>query len=180
MARLTINEIIELGDVSTYLSANYQDAGKIFGGRLAETAPQSIALVTDALRWEQESFPDIPEVRATGTITIDSTGDTGDTLTVFVNDPNLGVITLGTYVLTDADTNTTLIAANAAIALAANSYGYGVFSIGSVIYIVAAQGTGAAINGGNNLYCVITTPGFISTEVPERIITQTSLNLIIE
>jgi len=79
MARLTINEIIELGDVSTYLSANYQDAGKIFGGRLAETAPQSIALVTDALRWEQESFPDIPEVRATGTITIDSTGDTGDT-----------------------------------------------------------------------------------------------------
>lgn len=54
----TIAETIEIGDVSIYLAANDNDRGNLFGKRLAAPAsPVTIAIVTDALRWELESDP---------------------------------------------------------------------------------------------------------------------------
>jgi hypothetical protein len=63
MAEITIPDMIEIGDVSTYLAANYEGEGSLFGERLAVTSPQSIQLVTDALRWQYESFPDDSTIR---------------------------------------------------------------------------------------------------------------------
>lgn len=34
MSLLSVEEIIELGDVSTYLSLKYKDEGKLFGAKL--------------------------------------------------------------------------------------------------------------------------------------------------
>lgn len=50
----TIAETILIGDLSVGYSANYQSLGVLFGQRLATTAPTTIAIVTDALRWQNE------------------------------------------------------------------------------------------------------------------------------
>ena len=63
MSLLSIGEIIELGDVSTYLSLKYKDEGKLFGAKLDGISPKSIAIVTDALRWQNESFPNDESTR---------------------------------------------------------------------------------------------------------------------
>lgn len=63
MALSTIDEIIDLGDVSTYLSLKYQDDGKLFGAKLDGVSPKSIAMVTDALRWQYESLPEDENLR---------------------------------------------------------------------------------------------------------------------
>ena len=53
---LPIADIIELGRVTTYLSANYVRRGKLFGARLIEpNLPVQIAFVTDALSFGNES-----------------------------------------------------------------------------------------------------------------------------
>lgn len=53
---LSIAEIIELGDVSTYLSANDTQKKSFFGGNIIQPVPPvQIAMVTDALRWGNES-----------------------------------------------------------------------------------------------------------------------------
>lgn len=65
MAQLTIPEIIELGDISVPLSANYKSNGSLFGTRFVFTAPVTIAVVTDALRWQYEAFPTIGQNLAT-------------------------------------------------------------------------------------------------------------------
>ncbi len=57
MEQFTIQEIIDLADMSVSLSGNYQEKGNLFEKRLAYTAPQTIALVTDALRWQNEGQP---------------------------------------------------------------------------------------------------------------------------
>lgn len=55
MALLTIPEVIEVGDVSVYLSGNDNSVGSLFGKRLASPiSPVEIAMATDALRWGYE------------------------------------------------------------------------------------------------------------------------------
>lgn len=52
---LTVPEIIEIGDVSTYLSANYTSKGALYRNRVIEPVPPvQIAMVTDAIRWGYE------------------------------------------------------------------------------------------------------------------------------
>lgn len=177
MSQLTIPEIIELGDISVPFSANYQAKGSLYGTRLAFTAPQTIALVTDALRWHWAGFPDIQEVSATATIIIDSTGDTGQIITVTVNDPLQGVVTLGSYTLTDGDTTIDIIATNLAAALELNTYHFGVSVLNNVITLIAPFGDGALINGVSPV-CNTTQIEFLATKFNERIITQNNLNII--
>lgn len=177
MAQLSISETIRLGDISVPLSANYQAKGNLFGERLAFTAPQTIALVTDALRWQWAGFPDIQEVAATATITIDTIGDTGQIITVQVNDPIQGLITLANYTLTDSDSLPVTIADFLASALSFNTYNYGVSVLDNVITLTAPFGDGALINGVSPLIN-ITQIGFLSTKFNDRIITQNNLNII--
>lgn len=53
---LSVADIIELGDATTYLAANYVSNGSIFGQRIIQpNLPVQIAFVTDGLRWGSES-----------------------------------------------------------------------------------------------------------------------------
>jgi len=52
---LTVSEIIDLGHISTYLSANYTSKGALYGGTVIRPVPPTlIAMVTDALMWGEE------------------------------------------------------------------------------------------------------------------------------
>lgn len=56
---LTIAQIIEIGDVSVYLSSNNNSKGQLFGKRLASPiSPVQIDIITDALRWGNEDDGD--------------------------------------------------------------------------------------------------------------------------
>ena len=180
MPRYTVDEIIDFGKVSIGLSANYQANGEIFGKRLATTAPNTIAIVTDALNWQWEDFPTTPEIDATATITIDTIGDPGDTIEVFVVDPFYGTISLGVYIITLGDTTTTITATNVAALLATNIYGYGATSNNNVVTVTARGGLGASINGGNNIYVVISSQSNLAAENNDNIITEDDNFIIIE
>lgn len=65
---LSIPTIVSIGDVSTYLSANYTSKKLLFGGPIIkEIPPIQIAMATDGLRWYYEGGSD-PEglLRNTG------------------------------------------------------------------------------------------------------------------
>lgn len=180
MAQLTIDDIIKIGDISIPLSANYEADGDLYGKRLATTDPMTVALVTDALRWQWESFPDVPEVRATATITITDVSDSLEsTIQVFVNDPSLGVVSLGSYTIQPSDTTTTIAATNIANALSNNVYGFVATSSNNVITITAPENTGASINGNAVTY-VITAPTLLMTENDDYLITENSYYLTTE
>lgn len=52
MSIATIPQIIVRGDISTYLAANDNSKGALYGRRIAAPiSPITIALITDALRW---------------------------------------------------------------------------------------------------------------------------------
>lgn len=157
MTRLTVPDTIELADVSIYLSANYQGNGNLFGERLATTAPQTIALVADALRWHYESFPAISITDAVGSITVDNVGNDGDTITVLVHDVILGTIILGTYIKNSSDTTTSILATHIAAALT-NLNGYTVTVLNNIITITVRPGLGSSMNGGNRLQAIINVP----------------------
>lgn len=157
MTRLSVPDTIELADVSIYLSANYQGNGNLFGERLATTAPQTIALVSDALRWHYESFPAISITDAVGSITVDNVGNDGDTITVLVHDVVLGTIILGTYTKNSSDTTTSILATHIAAALT-NLNGYTVTVLDNIITITVRPGLGSSMNGGNRLQAIINVP----------------------
>lgn len=177
MAKLTIPEIIKLGDISVPLSANYQTNSSLFGKRFTFTAPTTIATVTDALRWQWGAFPDIAGVPAIATITIDEVGDFGQTIIVTIDDPLLGNITLGSYTITDADTTTDIIATNLGNALSLNSYDFKILVSNSQINITAPFIDGAFINGVYPI-CTIVTVDFLVTQLNERINTENNFNII--
>jgi len=117
MSNFSIPDIIRLGDVSVPLAANYQYDGEVFGKRLATTSPLTIAIVTDALRWHYEGFPPTSITDAVGSITITDIGNNGDKIEVFVNDVQLGLISLGSYIKQPTDTDEDTLASNICLAL---------------------------------------------------------------
>jgi hypothetical protein len=50
----TISETVDIGRVSTYLAANYNARGRLFGGNLNRVSEVQIAMYTDALDWATE------------------------------------------------------------------------------------------------------------------------------
>jgi len=157
MAEITIPDIIKIGDVSTYLSANYEGEGNLFGERLAVTSPQTIQLVTDALRWQWEAFPDVTEVRAIGSINITAPASLGQQMQVLINDPYLGLISMGSVTFAST-TNINDVALQMTNACNTNTYGYVFYNNApdSVITITAPVGYGASINGNNRIIVQIT------------------------
>ena len=101
----TIEETINIDKSTVSLMAVDQQKGALKGVRLVKKAsPLLISMVTSALEWGNESFPSVSEVRATATITITDLGTTGDAIEVFVDDPELGLISLGSYQKQSSDT----------------------------------------------------------------------------
>lgn len=153
MTEFSISDIIKIGDVSSYIAANYETEGSLFGERLATTSPQTIKIVTDALKWQWEAFPDFSETRAIGSVTINScTGDFGF-VEIFINDPYLGLISFGKCYYNSSNDPSTIAAGIQISSLpTALSYGYNLsndISNPTVIYIYAPIGYGAIINGDN-------------------------------
>lgn len=173
----TIEDIIKIAKVSQYLIQNDIIDKGLYGGGTDLLLPRKIYNIRKSLEWAYGY--NIEEVKATGTITVDTVGDVGDTIEVFVNDPFLGTISLGVYELDDSDTTVNIIASHISNAIANNLYGYTTSVNNNIITITAAAGTGALINGGNNLYCNITTPNFLSTQINQIIQTENSLNFIV-
>lgn len=59
---LPVTDIITIGDISTYLSANYTSKKSLFGGSVIKPQPpQQIAYITDALRWGVEGGAETDE-----------------------------------------------------------------------------------------------------------------------
>lgn len=54
---MTYAEAIEVGDISTYLYANKVAKGALFGAKLDPKTPVTIAMETDAIRWQYEGDP---------------------------------------------------------------------------------------------------------------------------
>lgn len=156
MAQLTISETIDVAGLSIPIAANYEAQGDLFGKRLAVASPTVIAVISDALKWQYEAFPDIPEVQALGSITIGTNTNGWTSIEIFVNDPYLGTISFGKSYTSGPGQSSASIAAGLYInSLAgAQSYGYYVYndvSAPTVVYVYPPIGYGAALNGGNRL-----------------------------
>ena len=152
---LTIEEIIKLGDITVPLSFNYEEFGKIFGGRLSDNLPTTVAIVTDALRWQNDSFPNTDAVNAKGYIEILTNNPLGGiNITVLVDDPDYGILLLGTYTQQPGDDVNTIVT-NIITALSTNPYGYTISRINNNIVIEAREGLGSQMNSGNRLIVIL-------------------------
>lgn len=153
----SILDIIKIAKVSQFLAENDIDKRGLFGGGVDLQLPRKLYNIRKSVEWMYGQEPPTAEVRAKGYIEIDSIGrsDVGALITVYVDDPSLGLIVLGTYTVQPSDTSTTNLAINLAAALAANIYGYTVTRINDVITIEARTGLGAEINGNNRLQVII-------------------------
>lgn len=157
MSNFSIPDIIKLGDISVPLAANYQYDGEVLGKRLATTSPLTIAIVTDALRWHYEGFPPTSLEDAVGSITITDVGNDGDKVEIFVNDVELGLISLGSYIKQPTDTDVSILAQNIFDALT-NLYGYMTSLQDATITITVRPGLGASMNGNNRLQPALSFP----------------------
>lgn len=117
MSNFSVPDIIKLGDISVPLSSNYNYDGEVMGKRLSTTSPLTIAIVTDALRWHYEGFPPTSITDAVGSITITDIGNDGDKIEIFVNDVELGLISLGSYIKQPTDTDEDTLASSICLAL---------------------------------------------------------------
>lgn len=146
MSLLPIDEIINLGDVSTYLSLKYKDEGKLFGARLDGISPKSIAIVTDALRWRNESFPNVEGQKASATITVTDTGNDQDDVNFYIDDPEYGYVQIGNYINPGGE-DIYQIAAGIASSLNLNSYGYTFVVNDNIITAYSRFGNAGDMNG---------------------------------
>lgn len=155
---MTIQTIVNIAKLSQpYCLLDITKKG-LFGGGVDLLLPRKIYTVRKDVNWllDLEGLTD--EVKAVGTVTIDAIGNNGDIIQIKVLDPVLGLITVVEYTKTSYDSSTTILAEDIVITfnLYFAQYGYVLTSVNNVIYVLARQGVGAAINGGNNLQVVIT------------------------
>jgi len=146
MSLLPIDEIINLGDVSTYLSLKYKDEGKLFGARLDGISPKSIAIVTDALRWRNESFPNVEGQKASATITVTGTASSEDEVNFYIDDPEYGYVQLGNYIYPGGE-DIYQMAASITTNLNLNSYGYTFVVNDNIITAYSRFDNASAMNG---------------------------------
>jgi hypothetical protein len=165
MLMYSILDIIKIAKVSQELAENDIDKKGLYGGGIDLLLPRKLYNIRKSVEWMYGINPPTNEQRAQGYIDITSVGrtDPNTILTVYVDDPVLGIIVLGSYTVLPTDTNGTLVAIGLATALSLNTYGYGISRIGSVITIEARLGLGASINDNGRLQVIQTTTIFDNT-----------------
>jgi len=168
---------IEIAKVSQYLCANDIDKKALFGGGIDLQLPNKIYNIRKSVEWLYDITPASAETQATASITIDAIGLVGDTISVYINDPILGIVLLGSYIQTLADTDTNILATNISNPLSANGYSYVIDANANVITISARPGLGASINGDNLIVQLYST---IITEVGDALITEEDEIIITE
>jgi hypothetical protein len=112
----TIRNTIKLAKVSQYLVDNDIANGGLYAKGIDVLLPEKIYCVRKNLE-KATSDPDTTFVNAVGYITINDIGQIGDTISVYVNDPELGILLLGSYEVTALDTNVNTLAENIANAI---------------------------------------------------------------
>lgn len=152
----TVDEIINIAKVSQYLCSNDIDKKGLYGGGTDLKLPRKIYSVRKNVEWLYNLTPNLTEVKAIGYINITDVGNDGDSIEVSINDPVLGLVSLGSYTKQSSDTDITILAASISASLASNTYGYTVSSSTSQISIQARTGLGSEINGGSNIVVTIT------------------------
>ena len=155
----TVQEIIDIAKISQYLSANDIAQKGLFGGGVDNELPNKLYNIRKSVEWAHTYSQNITEVNAIGTIKIIDTGNIGQTLQVFVDDPVLGYIFLGQYQIHPGDSSPTAVAALLTTALNTNTYGYVASSTGAIVSITARPGLGSSINGG--LHLIVDIDGFV-------------------
>ena len=153
----SILDKINIAKVSQYLCLNDIDKRGLYGGGVDLQLPNKIYNIRKSVEWLYDNSPDTAEQRAKGYLTITSVSGSsvGSLLTVYVDDPVLGLISLGSYAQQISDTDTTILATNIASALSANTYGYVISRINNVISIEARIGLGGSINDNGRLFIII-------------------------
>lgn len=151
----TILQTIRIGDGTVPYMGNYEAEGTLFGQRLVKKDTTIlVAIVTDALRWQNESFPTADAVGAIGSLLMTFIGFVGDTIEVFCLIPGIGSVSFGTYERQSGDIDTEILATNIANALSYSGFSFS--SENSTVNIGAPSFLGASINGGSNLSVVFT------------------------
>ena len=161
----SILDIIKIAKVSQFLAENDIDKKGLYGGGIDILLPRKLYNIRKSVEWMYGINPPTNEIRAKAYIDITSVGrtDPGIIITVYIDDPDLGIIVLGTYTVLSSDTSTDLVAIGLANSLSLNPYGYGISRIGSVITIEARIGVGASINDNNRVQVILTTTIFDNT-----------------
>ena len=150
--------ILTAAPIATTLAANAVNKSSVFGGgsgTLDTMLPTKIYATYIPIKKIYDNSGILPAANATATITVDSIGNDGDNIEVFVDDPTLGEISLGDYTKVSGDTDTTILAVHIASALNLNTHGYTITSSVNTILITARNGLGSSINGDNRLTVVI-------------------------
>lgn len=161
----SILDKIKIAKVSQELAENDIDKKGLYGGGVDLLLPTKLYNIRKSVEWMYGINPPANEIRAKGYLNIDSIGrtDTGIIITVYVDDPDFGIIVLGTYTVLSTDTSTDLVAIGLANSLTLNSYGYGISRIDSTITIEARIGVGSSINDNNRIQVVLTLTIFDNT-----------------
>lgn len=150
------NTVIQLAQISQYLASNAIYLGIEKDKQLAN----KLYIERKSLEWAYGLI--IPEVNATATITVDTLGNTGDIINVKINDPELGIITIGTYTIVSGDTTLSLLATHLASSITGS--GYSATSNNAIITVTARSGLGSQPNG--LLLTVSYTLFFIPQDLP--------------
>lgn len=162
----SVSTILGLAPVACVLAYNDVDRGALFGARVDPKLPIKIYATYRVIKKIYDYSPVTAPVNATGHDQINAIGNNGDNIEVFVNDPILGSILLGSYTKVSGDTDTTILATHIASALNSNAFGYYVTSSTNTISITARLGLGSAINGGGRLTAI----GNTTSENPAKVI----------
>jgi hypothetical protein len=147
----SVSTIVDLAKKSQYLALVDIANGGLLGGGVDIRLPQKIYWNRKSVERVQSLDGIYSEVRATATITIDAIGTTGDTIEPFVNDPELGQISLGLYTQLITDTTPLILAASIRTELSNNAYDYTISVDSATITITAPPNYGATINGDDRL-----------------------------
>jgi hypothetical protein len=151
-----ILDIINIAKISQYLCENDIDKKGLFGGGVDLLLPRKIYNIRKSVEWLYLNDGGGNETRAIGYIEIDGTVgvSVGISITVYVEDPILGLLILGSYNVQSSDTTAAILAASLANALSSNTYGYNVTANNNIIEIEARPGLGSTINDANRLQVV--------------------------
>lgn len=152
----SVSEILDAAPAACVLANNDLDRGQLYGRRLDSLLPQKIYATYFVIKKIYDNSGVVAGVTATAVITILDIGANGDEIEIFVDDPDLGSISLGSYTKQSTDIDGTTLATNISNVINGNTYGYSSSSSLEFISIVARPGLGSDINGGNNLSVVVT------------------------
>jgi hypothetical protein len=150
----SINDIIEIAQVSEYLCSVDIARKGLYGGGIDLQLPLKINNIRKSVQWVNDHNP-VTGHRSIAYIIISDVGNPGDIIEVKVNDQSYGgIISLGTYEVQPSDTTVEDLAQNLAGAL--SYYGYIISYVAPDIVKIESHLIEPATVNGNNLIVTVT------------------------